>query len=80
MTQYRTITVEEVPALREAIVSAVEHRSDYGRVRPDWHLVVDDVENSQADLDLGSNMQSPVVLAVLKIARQVYWDLEKGNA
>jgi hypothetical protein len=79
MADYRTITVDEVPALRKAIVSAVEHRSDYGKVQPDWRMVIDDIENAETGLDLGTDMLSPVIRAILKIARRVYRDLEKED-
>jgi hypothetical protein len=60
-------------------LSVVEHRSDYGRERPDWEQVLGEVEGGQEGLDLGSSMDSPVVKAVLREARRVYHEMRDAN-
>lgn len=81
MSRYRMATLADVPRLTEAVTAAVEHRSDHGRTVPDWHQVLDDVENSQPgeDLDLGGDMESPVIKALLAEARKVYAELRAGS-
>jgi hypothetical protein len=79
MVTYRQATLEDVPWLAEAVMAAVEQRSDYGRTQPDWHQVLDDVENSQPDLDLSTDMSSPVVKALLAEARKAFRQLRYGT-
>ncbi len=81
MTEWYTITAAEViPRLGETIYSSVEMISDYGRECPDWDRIVDAVESSQPNLDLGSDMRSPVIKTVLKEARRVYREMRDENS
>jgi hypothetical protein len=75
MTNWHTVTMADVPGLHDAIVSAVEMRSDYGRREPDWDAVLDDVESSSKGLDLGTYLLSEPVKAILADARKVYREL-----
>ena len=81
MPEWYTIPADEVVLrLGEAIQSAVEMISDYGRECPDWDRVIDSVECSQPNLDLGGDMRSPVIKAVLKEARRVYREIRDDNS
>ena len=76
---WHSITEGEIGRLQEAIVSIVEHRSSYGAESPDWDRVLDEIEASEDGLDLGSDMNDPVVKAILRRARRVYRELREAN-
>lgn len=78
-SEWHTITVAEVNRLHDAIESVVEHRSDYGTVRPDWEQVISEIEESEDGLDLGDSMTSPVVKEILKVARKFYREMKIAN-
>ena len=46
-----------------------------GRSLPDWDQVIAEVEESEAGLDLGTDMDSLVVKAILKEGRRLYREM-----
>jgi hypothetical protein len=79
MSDWHTIEVSELDRLQEAIVSVVEHRTDYGRDKPDWDRIVREVEESEDHLDLGDSMRSPVVMEIIRRGRAVLKDLRENG-
>ncbi len=76
MAEWHTIELNELDRLSEVIESIVEMLSDYGRQAPDWERVIDEVERSEDSLDLGANILSPVIKAILRKARKIYRELQ----
>ena len=72
---WHSIDLADIGRLNDAITSVVEHRSDYGRVNPDWDLILSEIEESESGLDLGSDLLSPVVKEIMKRARKVYREM-----
>jgi hypothetical protein len=75
--QFHEIQLSEISRLYEALESSVEMITDYGKEQPDWQRIIDDVEQSEDGLDLGTDMDSPVIKALLKRGRQIYRELRE---
>lgn len=76
MTAWHGIGLDEVSRLHEALESVVEMRTGYGRDRPDWDRIIREVEESEDGLDLGPDMTSPVIKALLAHGRQIYREMK----
>lgn len=79
MTEWHSIELKDVARLYPALESTVEMRTDYGKENPDWDRIINEVEDSEEGLDLGDDMQSPVIKALLKRGREIAKEL-RGNA
>lgn len=77
MTDWHTIELKDVARLYPALESSVEMRTSYGKETPDWDRIITEVESSEEGLDLGDDMQSDVIKALLKHGREIVRELKE---
>jgi hypothetical protein len=77
MKDWHEASMEDVPRLLSALKSSVEMMTDCGRESPDWDRIINDLEQSEEGLDLGGDMESPVIKALLREGRKLYREMKE---